>query len=124
MSSILSNIQLLSIAVLITCLFTINGSQTFASLMSAMTPLLPSIPHVQRESPDACFARNAVNNRMGEPPQFSINVRGITSNACATALNGNCWTPSMDLDFTVNAYKKQKGYIYMFVWETARDGCS
>ena len=49
---------------------------------------------------------NSVNPLMAFPPEFWIRVRGITSNASATALNGPTSYPTQEcLSFCVQTYR-------------------
>mmetsp|Transcript_10946 Transcript_10946/g.45990 ORF Transcript_10946/g.45990 Transcript_10946/m.45990 type:complete len:227 (+) Transcript_10946:247-927(+) len=101
MSSIRSSIAALSTAVLMDCTFTAYASQIPSSFMSTIVPLFPSMPNVHALPPvsaavdSACFARSLVSVRITFAPQFCASVRGITSRAWPTALNGHCSTPSI-----------------------------
>ena len=65
--------------------------------MSTILPVSPSTPH--ECSPFACLALSSVSTRMALPPLFWTSVRGMTSIASATALNGHPSTPVTLLAF-------------------------
>lgn len=65
--------------------------------ISTILPVSPSTPH--ECSPFACLALSSVNTRMAFPPLFCTSVRGMTSIASATALNGQPSTPVTPLAF-------------------------
>mmetsp|Transcript_28327 Transcript_28327/g.49839 ORF Transcript_28327/g.49839 Transcript_28327/m.49839 type:complete len:224 (+) Transcript_28327:276-947(+) len=102
MSSILSNMQVDSIAVLTVCIFTEIGSQTLMSDISTISPVLPSTPQLE-DLPSACFARSSVITRITLLPQFSIRVLGITSKAAASPSKGLCWIFWMIFAFWMRA---------------------
>merc|ERR1719261_1589527 len=93
MSSMRSSMQEDSMEVLMVWTLTEYGSQTPSSFMSTSVPLHPSTRH-DSLSPPACLARSWVISRTTSAPQFWASVRGMTSNACATARYGHCWMPS------------------------------
>ena len=87
MSSILRSMHAASIDVLNVCYLTLTGSQTLASVMSAILPVFPLIPQFLPDpSAAACFALSSVRQRTTSAPQFYANVLGITSSALASAL--------------------------------------
>lgn len=69
-----------SMAVLNTWDFTAKGSQIPWAFMSAITPLLPSIPNLT-PSFSACFYLSSVTTLITPTPQLAASVLGITSKA-------------------------------------------